>query len=72
MPVTLKQVVDHVVAMEEPGTDRHKITAIVRETIAAVGLLVSASNDEVYDPAGRPAIVPRNDQNFRFRGGRRR
>ena len=71
-PVTLKQVVDHVIAMEEPGTDRHRITAIVRETLSTVGLLVNARNDEVYNPAPAPSIVPRDDQNFRFRGGRRR
>jgi hypothetical protein len=58
MPVTLKQVVDHVAAME-PETDRRKISATVRETIAALGLLVNASNDEVYNPAPAPSVNSR-------------
>lgn len=71
MPVTLKQVVDHVVAMEEPGTDRNRITAIVRETIGAVGLCVDARNDEVYNPAPAPSWAQQRQQNVRWRGGRR-
>lgn len=69
MPVTLKQVVDHVIAMEEPGTDPARIRAIVLETLAAVGLLVSARNDEVYNPAPAPSAIP--GDNWRAASGRR-
>jgi hypothetical protein len=60
MPVTLKQVVDHVLAMEEEGTDR-------RETLGAVGLLINASNDEIYSPAPKPSVVPMQQRNVRLR-----
>ena len=63
MPVTLTKVVDHVVAIEEEAgpVDRHKVAAMVRETIAALGLLVNASNDEVYNPAPAPSRIPEDN-----------
>jgi hypothetical protein len=67
MPVTLKQVVDHVLAMEEEGTDRRKVSVIVRETLGAVGLLINASNDEIYSPAPKPSVVPMQQRNVRLR-----
>lgn len=54
MPVTLKQVVEHVAAMD-PDIDKNRLNAMVRETIAALGLLVNARNDEVYNPAPAPS-----------------
>ncbi len=65
MPVTLTQVVEHVAAVE-PETDRAKISATVRETIAALGLLINARTGEVYDPAPRSAIP--EQRNVRFAG----
>jgi hypothetical protein len=70
MPVTLTQIVDHVAAME-PETDRRKISATVRETIMAVGLLVDSRSGEIYSPAPPPSNVP-TQRNVRWSGGRRR
>lgn len=67
MPVTLAKLVEHVAAME-PETDRRKIAATVRETIAALGLLVNVHNDEVYDPAPKPSYP--QQRNVRMRGRR--
>ena len=74
MSVKLKQVIDHVVAMEGPEVDPHRI-AIVRETIAAVGLLVNAANDEVYRPYTDPPpswASQQTQRNARSRFNRRR
>jgi len=74
MPVTLKQVTDHVIAMDEPGVARESsLAGAVRETIAALGLLINAQTGEVYNPAELgPRVVPRNDQHVRWLGGPRR
>ena len=73
MPVTVKQVTDHVIAMDEPGVARESsLACAVRETIAALGLLINSRTGEVYNPAELgPRVVPRNDQNARWLGGRR-
>lgn len=70
MSVTLEQILARVAA----GTDtehRSELRRVVLETIAAVGLLVNTRTGEVYDPAPRQDIRPRDDRNFRFVGGRR-
>ncbi len=65
MPVTLKQVVDHVAAMDE--LDRATVTGIVREVLAVVGLEVNPRNDEVYNPAPAPSRIPEDNSRYRRR-----
>ncbi len=68
MPVTLKQVTDHLVAMDE--LEPAKARSIAREVIAVLGLFVDARNDEVYNPAPRSAVP--EQRNVRYAGMKRR
>jgi len=71
MPVTLKQVVDHVVAMEETPPDRLKLEKQLREAFHVVGLAVNPQNDEVYDQAAGARSPMPQQRNVRFAGMRR-
>lgn len=74
MAVKLEQVLARVTASQRMTSqaDHDRLRSIVLETIAAVGLEVDHRQGEVYDPAGRQTVRPRDDRNFRFIGGGRR
>jgi hypothetical protein len=59
MPVTVKQIAEHLVAMDE--LEPAKARAVAREVIGVLGLCIDARNDEVYNPAPRPALGARTD-----------
>lgn len=73
--MTLNDLLARVDAGNDNETTEHRaeLRRVVLETLAAVGLLVSARTGEVYDPAeGAIRVVSRNDQRLYVRDVRRR
>jgi hypothetical protein len=70
--ITFDKLVDLVIADDQVRAtiERPELEHVVRKTLQSVGLVVSAINGEVYNPAPSSVVVFPNN-NARRRGGRR-